>query len=461
MATSVNLITPKENRTISVLKKTASVVLQDSPLIIPPSPLMKRLGCGTYVTIYRYKRVKPSGIVGSPWAIKKAKKGHARKSILDRLASEATILRNLRHPNIVLFKKFNETTNGDVCLSMEAFGKGLDDIIFRHQEDEEIFTAKQTTQVAYSIACALDYLHGEKNLLHGDMKSGNILVKGDFELVKLCDFGVSIFLKNDLSGPKNPADSYVGSEPWYSKEVLNGGPVTDKADIFAYGLVLWEMLALDVPHIRHMHGDTSDLDGSFLSTANDTLSIPDAYYEALGTRPPMPDFDYSPEYDPTIGTFICCTIEDYKKRPSARQILSSLGEIIQHFGITPLSSIEKSDKLTSKNKMPEKLLTTNMTLNKTALQNSTSKTEIGASKDKTDNGKADNNPSVDIDGKENEKINGNYLKLNKGQCTSSGQKDEKQTELIDVVKKVTVTSKRKNNEKSVEPRRSKRLKAKK
>ena len=108
---------------------------------------------------------------------------------------------------------------GDVCLSMEAFGKGLDDIICAHQEDEEIFSATQTLQVAYSIGSALDYLHSTMKLLHGDIKSGNVLVKGDFEHVKLCDFGVSIFMKDDLSGPRNPKDTYIGSEPWNAKEV--------------------------------------------------------------------------------------------------------------------------------------------------------------------------------------------------------------------------------------------------
>ena len=45
-----------------------------------------------------------------------------------------------------------------------------------------------------------------------------------------------------------------------------------------------------------------DLDGSFLSSnTNDSFSIPDAYFDAIGTRPAMPDFDYSSEYDPTIG----------------------------------------------------------------------------------------------------------------------------------------------------------------
>ena len=49
----------------------------------------------------------------------------------------------------------------------------------------------------------------------------------------------------------------------------------------------------------------TDLDGSLLSTNNpaddDSMSIPDAYYDAIGTRPAMPDFDYSHEYDPAIG----------------------------------------------------------------------------------------------------------------------------------------------------------------
>lgn len=48
-----------------------------------------------------------------------------------------------------------------------------------------------------------------------------------------------------------------------------------------------------------------DLDGSFLSTndagEDDSMSMPDAYFEAIGTRPAMPDFDYSHEYDPAIG----------------------------------------------------------------------------------------------------------------------------------------------------------------
>lgn len=187
----------------------------------------------------------------SPWAVKKAKKGHARRSILDRLSCEGHILRTLNHPNIVLFKKMGVSTAGDVCLSMEDCGKGLDDMISKRAEEEDaiLFSSTEVMTVTWSISNALYYLHFTKKLLHGDIKSGNILVRGNFQAVKLCDFGVSIYLKDDLSGPVNKDDRYVGSEPWHSKEVRNGGPITDKADIFAFGLVIWEMLALEVPHV--------------------------------------------------------------------------------------------------------------------------------------------------------------------------------------------------------------------
>ena len=48
------------------------------------------------------------------------------------------------------------------------------------------------------VAKALDYLHTQKRILHGDIKSANILIKGDFEEVKLCDFGVTLDLDENL-----------------------------------------------------------------------------------------------------------------------------------------------------------------------------------------------------------------------------------------------------------------------
>lgn len=52
-----------------------------------------------------------------------------------------------------------------------------------------------------SALCLLpQYLHNEKRLLHGDMKSCNVVIKGDFESIKICDVGVSLQLDENMKG---------------------------------------------------------------------------------------------------------------------------------------------------------------------------------------------------------------------------------------------------------------------
>lgn len=54
----------------------------------------------------------------------------------------------------------------------------------------------------------------------------------------------------------DPEACYIGTEPWKPKEALEeGGVITDKADIFAFGLTLWEMMTLAIPHVNLPEGD--------------------------------------------------------------------------------------------------------------------------------------------------------------------------------------------------------------
>lgn len=101
---------------------------------------------------------------------------------------------------------------------------------------------------------ALHYLHTQKRLLHGDVKSANVLVLGDFERVKLCDFGVAIALNEDMRAAVG--EEYVGTGPWCAMEVYDeNGVITHKTDIFALGCLIYEMLALEAPHISKLQGD--------------------------------------------------------------------------------------------------------------------------------------------------------------------------------------------------------------
>jgi PDZ-binding kinase len=223
------------------------------------------------------KRPAPDNETSSPWAVKRlTSQTKANEILVARLEQEAEILQKLNHPNIVGFRGKQKQSDGRLCLAMEEGGICLMDLIEdKKYEDGTPFPAKHIMKVALDIAKALDYLNEEHKLVHGDIKSQNILVKGDFEMAKLCDFGTSLTIGKDgvVQG------EYHCSEPWSAPEVADLDdeeslkekvPITSKADIFSYGLVIYEMLTLTTPHFNVDFDDTN-------SSFNE-----DSFYERVG-----------------------------------------------------------------------------------------------------------------------------------------------------------------------------------
>lgn len=73
----------------------------------------------------------------------------------------------------------------------------------------------------------------------------------------------------------DPEACYIGTEPWKPKEALEeNGVITDKADIFAFGLTLWEMMTLSIPHVNLSNDDDDDDEGmNTVSNINPSLFI--------------------------------------------------------------------------------------------------------------------------------------------------------------------------------------------
>lgn len=137
------------------------------------------------------------------------------------------------------------------------------------------------------MASALHYLHTDKHILHGDIKSGNVLIVGDCETAKLCDFGVTVPL--DSEGKALKGKVYVGTEAWSPKEVILGDQmITTKADMFAFGLVIFEMISLHSPHIDKLDSIEGEEDNEDFDEEEEEEREA-AFMAALGTRPPLPD----------------------------------------------------------------------------------------------------------------------------------------------------------------------------
>jgi PDZ-binding kinase len=96
------------------LFKKKHLLENTTPLKIPGSPLMKKLGYGTGVAVYLLSGSKKAKSSGSPWAIKKCLKDKVKtdKTYANRLAAEAEVLKSLSHPNVVGFRSFTKADDG-------------------------------------------------------------------------------------------------------------------------------------------------------------------------------------------------------------------------------------------------------------------------------------------------------------------------------------------------------------
>merc|ERR1712002_1035130 len=83
---------------------------------------------------------------------------------------------------------------------------------------------------------------------------------------------------------------------------------SDKADVYAFGCVIYEMLTLELPHLKNFPDD---------STCSDYEEAEEAAEQLIGTRPYLDNDDYGDEYHQVIEACWVCCDEDPRKRPSA------------------------------------------------------------------------------------------------------------------------------------------------
>uniref|UniRef100_A0ACD5W6P9 Uncharacterized protein n=1 Tax=Avena sativa TaxID=4498 RepID=A0ACD5W6P9_AVESA len=163
--------------------------------------------------------------------------------VLKEFISEIEIVSSLSHKSIISIIGFSFKDN-DLLLVYEYLQRGsLEEILHGDKECKNMFGWTERFNVAAGVAHALDYLHGEGNsrpVIHRDVKSSNILVSEDFE-PKLSDFGLALWATD--ATPQTTCNDVAGTFGYLAPEYFMHGKVNDKIDVFAFGVVLLELVS--------------------------------------------------------------------------------------------------------------------------------------------------------------------------------------------------------------------------
>jgi serine/threonine protein kinase/alpha-tubulin suppressor-like RCC1 family protein len=248
------------------------------------------------------------------------------KAHIEKMLQEASLMATLQHPNVVHLLGF---CISPPCMAVEFCPRGsLYDVLAQARTDPE--SAKRLTwirrvKMAKDIATGLLHLHTRNPpILHRDVKSPNILVTADMT-VKVADMGLSK-LAEDAQGGAKVSTMGGGANPrWLAPEVLGGQKASMESDVYAFGVVMWEMLTWQLPF--------SEENVWVVSSAI-----------LRNERPEVPPFDQLPGFEKGVGAaqevsiskyielMKRCWAQDPVQRPDMSAVAEELGQILQEQG---------------------------------------------------------------------------------------------------------------------------------
>ena len=208
--------------------------------------LIRKLGTGSTGAVWLAQA--PHGAIVACKILHPSMRNNRR--VVGQLIKEADILAQLEHPNIT--QQIEICTQGSSAyLVMEYVdGQPLHELLGSQTRRGRHFAGGTIRALFRPLCAAVEYAHANQ-IVHRDVKPQNVMVvdTGDGPSVKMLDFGHARLLEGSIFDATTDGRRR-GSPMYMSPEQINGRPATVKSDIFALGIVLFEMLTLHRTWVR-------------------------------------------------------------------------------------------------------------------------------------------------------------------------------------------------------------------
>src|SRR5256714_15213867 len=245
-----------------------------------------------------YKATDP--VIGRTVAVKTIRlseeaAGISHEQLIQRVQTEARAAGLLTHPNIVVVYDAGED-QGQFYITMELVeGKSLQIWL----NEGEKFPLNRVIRIMEQVCSALQFAH-DRGVVHRDIRPANIMLGRD-DSVKVTDFGTAKILQYGAS----QQTSAMGTPGYMSPEQIKGRGVDGRTDIFALGVVLYQMLTGKKPFIGR--------------------DIPPVLYKILNEQPAAPQ-TIDPSIDPGVSSTIMKALckNPYERYQSCSELLEDL-----------------------------------------------------------------------------------------------------------------------------------------
>ncbi|GKV33331.1 hypothetical protein SLEP1_g41854 [Rubroshorea leprosula] len=264
------------------------------------------------------------------------------------VSAEINLLKKINHTNIIRLSGFCFHEGSSYLVYQYAENGSISDWLQSNKNQaSHTLSWQQRVRIAYDVADALNYLHNYTNppYIHKNLKTSNILLDGNFR-AKIANFGLARTLENGNDGGLQLTRHVVGTQGYLAPEYIENGVITPKLDVFAFGVVMLELLSgREAAAAAERNGE-----GELLSASIERVLEGDNVREKLeGFMDPALQHEYPLELAFSMAQLAKnCVAHDLNARPSTADALNTLSKILSSsYNWDPSDELDRSTSMSS------------------------------------------------------------------------------------------------------------------